>query len=133
MEDDAKYADGKGRQYYIDYLVNQSSIRQWSLKKLADYGFDAATGVWAECPGYSSVVVGDYASFVSLFDENLGMDLTKEIPVLPKAVEAMPQYLFPNRMVCGFGIITYHHTAVAGTFCPDTRSRIESVIGQFFQ
>ena len=99
MEDDAKYADGKGRQYYIDYLVNQSSIRQWSLKKLADYGFDAVTGVWAECPGYSSVVVGDYASFVSLFDENLGMDLTKEIPVLPKAVEAMPQYLFPNRMV----------------------------------
>ena len=49
------------------------------------------------------MVVGDYASFVSLFDENLGMDLTKEIPVLPKAVEAMPQYLFPNRMVCGFG------------------------------
>lgn len=103
LEDDAKYADSKGRQYYIDYLVNQSSIRQWSLKKLADYGFDAATGIWAECPGYSSVVVGDYASFVSLFDENLGMDLTKEIPVLPKAVEAMPQYLFPNRMVCGFG------------------------------
>ena len=31
------------------------------------------------------------------------MDLTKEIPVLSKAVEAMPQYLFPNRMVCGFG------------------------------
>ena len=32
LEDDAKYADSKGRQYYIDYLVNQSSIRQWSLK-----------------------------------------------------------------------------------------------------
>lgn len=32
LEDDARYADGKGRQYYIDYLVNQSSIRQWSLK-----------------------------------------------------------------------------------------------------
>ena len=31
------------------------------------------------------------------------------------------------------GIITYHHTAVAGTFCPDTRCCIESVIGQFFQ
>ena len=48
LEDDAQYTDGKGRQYYIDYLVNQSSIRQWSLKKLADYGFDAATGIWSE-------------------------------------------------------------------------------------
>ena len=35
---------------YIDYLVNQSSIRQWSLKKLADYGFDAATGIWQNVP-----------------------------------------------------------------------------------
>ena len=103
LEDDSAYADRKGRQYYIDYLLNKSSIRQWSLKKLADYGFDSSTGIWAECPGYSSVVVGDYASFVNLFDRNLKMDLAEEIPVLPKAVEAMPQYLFPNRMVCGFG------------------------------
>ena len=35
---------------------SQSSIRQWSLKKLADYGFDAATGIWAECPGYIGVI-----------------------------------------------------------------------------
>ena len=72
LEDDAKYADSKGRQYYIHYLVNQSSIRQWSLKKLADYGFMRPRESWAECPGYSSVVVGDYASFVSLFDEKSG-------------------------------------------------------------
>ena len=103
LEDDSAYQDKKGRQYYIDYLLNKSSIRQWSLKRLADYGFDPSTGIWAECPGYSSVVVGDYSSFMNLFDRNLGIDLTKEIPVLPKAVEAMPQYLFPNRMVCGFG------------------------------
>ena len=102
LEDDSAYQDRKGRQYYIDYLLNRSSIRQWSLKKLADYGFDS-TGIWSECPGYSSVVVGDYAAFMNLFDRNLNMDLTKEIPVLPKAAEAMPQYLFPNRMVCGFG------------------------------
>lgn len=103
LEDDSAYQDKKGRQYYIDYLLNKSSIRQWSLKRLADYGFDPSTGIWAECPGYSSVVVGDYSSFMNLFDRNLGIDLTKEIPVLPKAVEAMPQYLFPNRMICGFG------------------------------
>lgn len=103
LEGNSYYADGKGREYYIDYIINQSSIRQWSLKRLAEYGYDSNTGIWAECPGYSSVVVGDYAQFVSLFDRNLGHDLTKDIPVISKAVSAMPQYLFPNMMQVGFG------------------------------
>ncbi len=103
LEDDTAYADRKGRSYYIDYVLNKSSIRQWSLKRLADYGYDAATGIWAECPGYSQVVMNDYANFTNLFDRNLGFDLTAELPVITKAVAAMPQYLFPNRMICGFG------------------------------
>ena len=103
LEDNSLYADGKGCEYYIDYIINRSSIRQWSLKQLAEYGYDSNTGIWAECPGYSSVVVGDYAQFVSLFDRNLGRDLTKDIPVISKAVSAMPQYLFPNMMQVGFG------------------------------
>lgn len=103
LENNALYADGKGREYYIDYIINQSSIRQWSLKRLAEYGYDSNTGIWAECPGYSSVVVGDYAQFVTLFDRNLGHDLTKDIPVISKAVSAMPQYLFPNMIQVGFG------------------------------
>lgn len=103
LEDNSHYADGKGREYYIDYIINQSSIRQWSLKQLAEYGYDSNTGIWAECPGYSSVVIGDYSQFVNLFDRNLGRDLTKDIPVISKAVSAMPQYLFPNMMQVGFG------------------------------
>ena len=103
LEGNSFYTDEKGREYYIDYIINQSSIRQWSLKQLAEYGYDSNTGIWAECPGYSSVVVGDYVQFVSLFDRNLGYDLTKDIPVISKAVSAMPQYLFPNMMQVGFG------------------------------
>lgn len=103
LEDDVQYADRKGRGYYIDYVLNRSSIRQWSLSKLADYGFDKDTGIWAECPGYSCNVVADYADFTDLFDRNLGLDLTEKIPVITKAVAAVPQYLFPNRMIVGFG------------------------------
>lgn len=103
LEDNERYADRKGRGYYIDYVLNRSSIRQWSLKKLAAYGYDDRTGIWAECPGYSNVVLNDYTGFTTLFDRNLNFDLTKELPVIPKAVGAMPQYLFPNGMVCGFG------------------------------
>lgn len=103
LEDNNQYTDCKGRGYYIDYVLNQSSIRQWSLSKLADYGFDKNTGIWAECPGYSCGVVADYANFTELLDRNLNMDLTKYIPVIPKAVAATPQYLFPNGMIVGFG------------------------------
>lgn len=103
LDEDAAYPDGKGRSYYIDYVVNQSSIRQWSLKHLAAYGYDEQTGVWAECPGYSGVVLNDYANFTWLFDNNLHRDLIAELPVIPKAVMASMQYLFPNRMICGFG------------------------------
>lgn len=103
LEDNKEYTDGKGREYYIDYVMNRSSIRQWSLTKLADYGFDSETGIWAECPGYSSVVINDYANFANLFDHNLQYDLVAAMPVLAKAVAATPQYLFPNRMICGFG------------------------------
>ena len=103
LEPDDCYADRKGRDYYIDYVLNRSSIRQWSLKQLADYGYDPQTGIWAECPGYSGVVLNDYANFTALFDRNLHRDLTAELPVILRAVAATPQYLFPNRMICGFG------------------------------
>ena len=103
LEDNKQYPDGKGREYYIDYVLNCSSIRQWSLARLADYGFDPQTGIWAECPGYCNVVLNDYTSFATLFDRNLNFDLVKALPVISKAVSATPQYLFPNRMLCGFG------------------------------
>ena len=103
LDDNEKYNDGKGRKYYIDYVLNLSSIRQWSLNKLAEYGFDSNTGIWAECPGYSSVVLTDYTAFATLFDRNLNYDLVDAMPIISKAVAATPQYLFPNKMICGFG------------------------------
>ena len=102
LEGNTYYVDNKGRDYYLDYVLNRSSIRQWSLKKLAEYGYDENTGIWSECPGYSQVVVGDYTDLVSIFDRNLGMDLTEQLPVIKKAVRANPQYLFPDLMTLGF-------------------------------
>lgn len=103
LEDNGLYQDAKGRGYYLDYLLNKSSIRQWSLQKLADFGFDSNTGIWTECPGYSSNVVCDYLDVAAMLRRTTGIDLIKEMPVLAKAASAMPQYLFPNKMICGFG------------------------------
>jgi len=103
LEDNKNFGDSKGREYYIDYILNRSGIRQWSLPKLMDYGFDKNTGIWAECPGYSVNVVADFANFVAWFDRNLNYDILPQFPVIAKAVSAIPQYLFPNGNLVGFG------------------------------
>lgn len=103
LRSDSTYNDGQGREYYLDHIVNRSKIRQWSMKRLADFAFDKATGIWYESPGYSTMVVNDFAAFANSLDHNAGIDLFQHIPILKQSLSALPQYLMPNRMICGFG------------------------------
>lgn len=103
LADDADYADGRGRQHYLDQILNRSSIRQWAVGRLIDFGFDPATGLWKESPGYAAMVVAEFTSLVRLVDEVLGVDLIEAYPVLAKAVRNMPQYLFPNGLTVAWG------------------------------
>ena len=103
LQDNQAYADGKGKQYYLDYVVNQNSIRQWSINKLIDFGFDAKAKTWYESPGYSTTVLGTLCEFANMLDEKAGIDLFKQRPILTEAVKTSAEYLFPNRMIAGFG------------------------------
>ncbi len=103
LQTDKHYADSHGHEYYLDLIVERSSIRQWGLKPLANFGFDNATGIWYEAPGYSQMVVGDFCAFADKLDREANIDIFHQLPVLRKAVFALPQYLFPNRMIAGFG------------------------------
>ena len=103
LQDNQAYADGKGKQYYLDYIVNQNSIRQWSMNKLIDFGFDANSKTWYESPGYSTTVLGSICDFANMLDEKAGIDLFKQRPILTEAVKTSAEYLFPNRMIAGFG------------------------------
>lgn len=102
LGDDKNYADAKGKDYYLDYIVNRNSIRQWSVGRLLDYGF-GGNKIWYESPGYSMMVVGEFCQFANSFDEKAGIDLFARYPVLIEATKTMPEYLFPNRMIAGFG------------------------------
>lgn len=97
------YADNRGRQYYLDNIVKTNSIRQWSMGKLMDFGFDRRSCTWYESPGYSLTVLNDLCKFADMLDEKAGIDLFKMHPIIADAVLASPQYLFPNRMFAGFG------------------------------
>ena len=103
LQDNQAYADGKGKQYYLDYIVNQNSIRQWSMNKLIDFGFDAKSKTWYESPGYSTTVLSSICDFANMLDEKAGIDLFKLRPILTEAVKTSAEYLFPNRMIAVFG------------------------------
>lgn len=103
LDDNDKYADGKGRQYYIDYICHKNSIRQWSMDKLIDFGFNNRSKTWYEAPGYSLTVLGTFADFANRLDKDAGIDLFKQHPILTDAVKTSPEYLMPNRMPVGFG------------------------------
>lgn len=103
LQDNQAYADGKGKQYYLDYIVNQNSIRQWSMNKLIDFGFDAKSKTWYESPGYSTTVLSTLCDFANMLDEKAEIDMFKLRPILIDGVKTSAEYLFPNRMIAGFG------------------------------
>ena len=107
LQDNKNYADKKGREYYIDYMLNVTSARQWSLTKLIDYGYDKNNGVWAECPGYSQGVTKELMSFILDYDNTFDFNLLPYTPVMDKAVKMLPQYLFPNGQTVAFGDSNY--------------------------
>ncbi|WP_052823339.1 hypothetical protein [Neotamlana sedimentorum] len=107
LQDNNNYEDKKGREYYINYILNETSARQWSLTKFMDYGYDYNNGVWAECPGYSFGVTKDLTHFINDFDNTFNHNLLPYMPVMEKAVKVLPQYVFPNGQTIAFGDSNY--------------------------
>lgn len=112
LENNDHYKNGKGGPYYLDQIMNHTSTRQWSMKKLMDYGYDNQTGIWNESPGYSMNVLNDFIHFTEFYDRNFNIDLIKEMPVLRQAVIAAPEYLYPNKFKVAFGDGHYSHLRV---------------------
>ena len=107
LKDNEYYEDKKGREYYIDYILNVTSARQWSLTKFMNFGYDKNNGVWAECPGYSLGVTKDLTTFIKDFDNTFDHNILPYMPVMEKAVKMLPQYLFPNGQTVAFGDSNY--------------------------
>lgn len=107
LQDNEHYEDKKGRQYYIDYILNVTSARQWSLTKFIDYGYDKNNGIWNECPGYAQGVTRALMEFIIDYNSSFNFNLLPYTPVMEKAVKVLPQYLFPNGQTVGFGDTYY--------------------------
>jgi hypothetical protein len=104
---DLAYPDGRGSQHYVRTALDGGGARQWSLRRLLEHGYDPATGIWNESPGYSMNVAGDFMECVDMLDQVFGLDTLPDLPVLPRAARALPQYLLPNGRTVGFGDTRY--------------------------
>lgn len=103
LDNNSEYADGKGREYYINNILNVSTARQWALPRFMAYGYDSQTGIWNECPGYAQSVAHELTMFINDYDNTFNQNLLDYMPVMHKAVEALPQYQFPNGLTTAFG------------------------------
>ncbi|MFR9603679.1 MAG: heparinase II/III family protein [Rikenellaceae bacterium] len=102
LEDDAAYENGRGKQYYIDFILNKSVPRQKALREVCDI-YDQNTGMWNESPGYSTSTTKDLAEILLLIDGMENKDILKDFAIVEKAVMASFEYLLPNKMLVSFG------------------------------
>ena len=107
LEDNAYYKDGRGRQYYINEVLNNTTSHQFALKEMIEESFDPVTGLWLESATYSMSVCKDMLDVICLIDNAENNHLLDTFPVMKKAVPATAQYLFPNGRVTAFGDARY--------------------------
>lgn len=103
LDNNSAYEDGLGCQYYLNRVFNESEARQWSVDDVLNYGYDQHKGVWNESSGYALSVAKGYTHLARVIQEALAVDIMPNMPVIPKAVEVMPQYLYPNKKIVAFG------------------------------
>ena len=107
LEDNSSYKDGRGRQYYLNEILNHTTIRQFALKEMVNETFDPETGLWPESANYSMSVCKDLLDVISLIDNAENNHMLDTFPILKKAVPTIAEYLFPNGRVTAFGDAKY--------------------------
>lgn len=103
LEDNSDYPDSKGRQYYVDIVLNARLPAQTGITHVIHEGYDQATGVWPEAPGYSFGTTKDMVLIASLSgNAPAGQALLKE-PILQRAISAQINLTYPNGYAVGLG------------------------------
>ena len=102
LDSNANYANGKGREYFLDYTFNTSTERQLSIKESL-LVYDYETGMWPECASYSVHVITTLLDIFTLLDNATNNNELSNFPIIEKASLASFQYLFPSGYTVGFG------------------------------
>lgn len=87
LEHDSVYADGRGRNFYLNFLVRESTAYHEAIPGMLK-NYDTVTGLWPESPGYSFSTVDMLLDWAMQLKNN-GIDIIAGNPILEKAALAM--------------------------------------------
>ncbi|MGJ8672288.1 heparinase II/III domain-containing protein [Rubritalea sp.] len=114
LQDDAQYSDGRGRQYYVDIVLNADLPRQKGLIDVIGEGFDLKTGIWPEASGYGFDTTANIIEFACLLANDPQGRAALETPVVQKAMLAQTKLLHPNGWSNAVGDTSYKRVMTRG-------------------
>ncbi len=108
LDADSCYADGKGRAWYVDRLLNGPTTgTHGAYRDVLRANISPTTGLWPEAPaGYGQGSIGQLVRFGYVYYRN-GIDLLSSDTLLQKATGSMRQMLFPNGYTTNVGDASY--------------------------
>ena len=101
LEENDAYPDGKGRSYYLHYLIKESTPYHDAIPDILK-AYDPVTGLWPESPGYAFGTVAGLLDFAALLQRE-GIDVLKENPILQKAALAVFPWMDERGNMIVFG------------------------------
>ncbi|MFC5050625.1 heparinase II/III family protein [Rubritalea spongiae] len=114
LQDDAYYADGRGRQYYVDIVLNADLPQQKGLLAVIQEGFDQETAIWPEASGYGFDTTANIIEFACLLADDPKGKAALETPVVQRAMLAQTRLLHPNGWSNAVGDTSYKRVMTRG-------------------
>ena len=102
LDENKKYENGKGREYFLTRIFDKSTERQTAIKEsLLEY--DQERAIWFESPSYSVHVSTSLLRIFTLLDNYTNNNEISAFPIIEQSVIASFQYLFPTGYTVAFG------------------------------
>ena len=103
----ADYADNKGREYYVDIMLNARQEQQKGIVHVIHENIDAKTGIWPEAAGYAYDAVANLVELASLASADPAGAKVMRDPLLTQALLAMRKVTQPNGYSNAMGDTSY--------------------------
>jgi hypothetical protein len=101
LEPNRFYADGHGREYYLQFYTTTSTQYHEALPDMLRV-YDPVTGLWPESPGYAFGTIGTLLDHALLL-RHQGLDVVKGNPTFNRAALAMLPWLDARANTVVFG------------------------------
>ncbi len=106
LEDDRAYADRRGREYFVNIVLNAQLPHQYGITHVIHHAFDEATAMWPEACGYGFGAAKDITLIASLTGNTAEGKAVLSDPILQRNVLAQANLTFPNGIAAGLGDTT---------------------------